>query len=426
MKKHWLETLNLVEDRYIEEANPQVTQPMKGLRRTLFLRRGALVACLLLVVFVTGILLAKTPTTPPAQSPAVPQFQNPLYSAEEIASMFATYEGGTSSYRKIYAPKKQYLYLEPLSKEEDTFIYKEKNVQGLPLEEAEFTGKIDTFLQNYAQMTNGQIPTYAIKTKEEFDLEQTTYLSATITGKTAQNMYFSQSNSMHNFSLLSKASLSLNGIRIEIDPTQSDEEILASLAPIREQLFALFNVSFDTTEISSRYYEPWDGELSSLIIQFYNKEIKLNQLYFGDRLTLTFNYAENPGSWQLDIHYRTYRIPLDNQFERQKVTKISLEDAERLLYNGYVFGGHSCPICMAAQDKVDFTNYDFVSFEYETMNAFSLTEPASYLPFYTFYKKIDTLPNGCNVYAKTYVPAIEISGYEEYFAKQQEKHAQGS
>ncbi len=423
MMKNWLEALTFVDDRYVEEANPQRAQPMRRLRRAVFVRYGAWVACLLLVVLSVRILLPRNFQTPPAQPPAaVPQFQNPLYSAEEIASMFATYDDGTSSYRKIYAPKKQYLYLEPLSKEDNTFIYKEReNVQGLPLDKAEFAGKIDTFLQNYAKMTKDRIPTYTIETEEDFNLEQTTSLRARITGETIRHMSFSQSNSWHNF-YLSPETLSLNGIRIEIDPTQSDEEILASLAPIREQLFALFNVSFDTMEVSRRDYYSWNGELASLIIQFYNKEIKTNQLYFGDRLTLTFHYAEDLNSKPLNIQYRAYRIPLDNLYERQKVTKISLEDAERLLSIGYVFGGHSCPICMAAQDKVDFTNYDFVSFEYETMNAFSLTKPTSYLPFYAFYKKIDTLPNGCNVYAKTYVPAFEVSGYKEYFEKQQEKH----
>ncbi|MBR5500809.1 MAG: hypothetical protein IKV74_04705 [Clostridia bacterium] len=420
MMKNWLEALTFVDDRYVEEANPQEAQPMRKLRRAVFVRRGAWVACLLLVVLSVSILLPRNVQTPPVQPPAVPQFQNPLYSAEEIASMFATYEGGTSSYQKVCAPHKQYLYLNPVPEESSTFIYKrEQNAQGRPLDEGEFTSTIDTFLQNYAQMTNSQIPAYTVKESE--DIDDNTKLNVSISNG-ATHLFFHQSKSRQSVSLYPYAPLFLNGVRIEIDSTQSDEEILAFLAPIREQLFALFNVSFDTMEISSRYYDSWNGELSSLGILFYNKETGETPIYFKDRIQLTFNYTKNSGRGPLQLHYDAYRTPLEDRVERQRVTQISLEDAERLLYNGYVFGGHTCPICMAAQDKVDFTNYDFVSYEYVTIRAFSDARPASDIPFYTFYKKIDTLPNGCNVYAKTYVPAIEVSGYEEYFEKQQEKH----
>lgn len=100
---------------------------------------------------------------------------------------------------------------------------------------------------------------------------------------------------------------------------------------------------------------------------------------------------------------------------------ISLSDAEALLYNGYVFGGHSCNLCMAAQDKISFKGYDYVGFEY----VFGRTaggELTDGVPFYTFYKQIGTAKNGNLIYAKTYVPAIEVSGYEEYFEAQTEKH----
>ena len=420
MMKNWLEALTFVDDRYVEEANPQGAQPMRKLRRAVFVWRGAWVACLLLVVLSVSILLPRNVQTPPVQPPAVPQIQNPLYSAEEIASMFATYEGGTSSYQKVCAPHKQYLYLNPVPEESSTFIYKRKqNAQGRPLDEGDFTGTIDTFLQNYAQMTNSQIPAYTVKESE--DIDDNTELNVSISNGTT-HLFFHQSKSMQSVGLYPYAPLFLNGVRIEIDPTQSDEEILAFLAPIREQLFALFNVSFDTMEISSRYYGTWNGELSTLGILFYNKETGKTPIYFKDRILLTFNYTKNSGGGPLRIHYYAHRTPLEDRVERQRITQISLEDAERLLYNGYVFGGHTCPICMAAQDKVDFTNYDFVSYEYVTIRAFSDARPTSDIPFYTFYKKIDTLPNGCNVYAKTYVPAIEVSGYEEYFEKQQEKH----
>ena len=44
------------------------------------------------------------------------------------------------------------------------------------------------------------------------------------------------------------------------------------------------------------------------------------------------------------------------------------------------------------------------------------------VPFYTFYKQIGTSPGGNPIYAKTYVPAIEVTGMEEYFQKAMEFH----
>ena len=42
--------------------------------------------------------------------------------------------------------------------------------------------------------------------------------------------------------------------------------------------------------------------------------------------------------------------------------------------------------------------------------------------FYAFYKKNGTSENGNEIYAKTYVAAIEVSGYKSYFKKQKDNH----
>ena len=66
---------------------------------------------------------------------------------------------------------------------------------------------------------------------------------------------------------------------------------------------------------------------------------------------------------------------------------------------------------MESQEAISFEGYDYVGFEY----VFEGSGKSKYhdelgIPFYTFYKKLYD-----QVYAKTYVPAIELSGYEEYF-----------
>jgi hypothetical protein len=42
--------------------------------------------------------------------------------------------------------------------------------------------------------------------------------------------------------------------------------------------------------------------------------------------------------------------------------------------------------------------------------------------FYIFYKLMGADDNGILLYAKTYVPAIEVSGYVEYFKEQEKDH----
>jgi len=79
---------------------------------------------------------------------------------------------------------------------------------------------------------------------------------------------------------------------------------------------------------------------------------------------------------------------------------------------------------MANQEKVSFDDYDYVSFEYvrEYPSSENGNESRAFIPFYAFYKEIGMADNGNKLFAKTYVPAIEIDGYEEYFESQAETH----
>ena len=77
---------------------------------------------------------------------------------------------------------------------------------------------------------------------------------------------------------------------------------------------------------------------------------------------------------------------------------------------------------MLAQDKIDFEGYDFVDIEYVFEYSNNNEKPSIGIPFYAFYKNIGTSENGNTIYAKTYVPAIEVSGYKEYFDSQKDNH----
>ena len=103
-----------------------------------------------------------------------------------------------------------------------------------------------------------------------------------------------------------------------------------------------------------------------------------------------------------------------------QLRRISLQEAEKLLYNGYVFESHACPICMSLQKHVDFRNYNYVGFAYLKGHGGKLADKI--IPFYVFYKEIGKASNGETIYARTYVPAIEVNGYEAYFESQKEFH----
>lgn len=96
---------------------------------------------------------------------------------------------------------------------------------------------------------------------------------------------------------------------------------------------------------------------------------------------------------------------------------LSLEEAEEMLAKGYVFGGHSCPLCMAEQEALDFTGYDGVSLEYLAGSE------GIYIPFYTFFKDLGVNEYGVPTFAKTYVCAVEVSDLEQYFAAQEAYHS---
>jgi hypothetical protein len=74
---------------------------------------------------------------------------------------------------------------------------------------------------------------------------------------------------------------------------------------------------------------------------------------------------------------------------------------------------------MKSQQKISFEDYDFVGIEYIS----NPNDMSEIIPFYVFYKKLSpTQLYRSGNYAKTYVPAIQVYGYEEYFESQASNH----
>ncbi len=201
-----------------------------------------------------------------------------------------------------------------------------------------------------------------------------------------------------------------------------------------QELFAIFGVKFEDAKIVRKYDGDGEHGVSWLTIFFFDEDAHpLNQMSeapVSDYIRVSFDNFANFENDILsetilqDVHilYRQNRRDVRETYVESKNLKmISLSEAEEMLAKGYVFGGHACPYCMEEQEAVDFEHYDKVGMEY-VMGQDDTGEELERVPFYVFYKYIKEARNGNQIYAKTYVPAIAVSGCEEYFESQKQYH----
>ncbi len=437
MKKSILmNAMEQVNDEYIIEASPMNAAPMARIRRGLAIKWTSMAAGLcaaLLVVWQVVIPMIRYASLPP-----IPDFQNPQFTAEELDEFFQlTYldGAGTSSYTKIYVPDAEYLCVNPVPNTETIDIF-ERTSSKKAINTEEFSDFAHQIMKSLGNVTGEEIPPYTIIEKNEETLR--------VSVRNVDGMFemgnfevtISQTQSANWCSLrqiIRENKMVINGVPVEVDQTMSDAEIKEALKPLQAQLNALFGVSFADVRIIREYDEYREHGAVSMRIYFYDQSddpFNAHSAYrpISDCIGLHFdnrdNYAGDIVSDRLlsvvDVDYIQYRDPSPSTPVKQ-VRLISLEEAEALLYNGYVFGGHSCRLCMAAQSKVDFEGYDFVGITYISGRE---RGDGSYLciPFYTFYQRIGTAKNGNTIYAQTYVAAVEAKGYQAYFQSQISQH----
>lgn len=434
-KDKFIRGIGEVEDRIIErydEVDKKLSH--QGKKKNLWIKYLSAAACICLIV--SGLLSAPQ-LIRKMSIPKAPIYENAIYSAEDIGNMFnVNYLGngtGTTSYHKVYVPSADYLNLYAIPNDEYINIYN-YNYTGDSLDKNEFNEFLDGIFPKLAVSLNTTTPEYTIK-------EQDSYSSKTLGVSIDfgnQMVNGSQSDISNYISISTSYSydpiqrLSVDGEYIKVDQTQSDEDITKSLSDIKTKLFDIFGVSFNDAKVVRTYVS--DSEYGSLYVYFYNEDAHslnfLTNSLVSNYISIRFNnYASSSGGDVVNknilesvfVTYNQFRSDVNEIYQQSvKAKRISIEDAEKLLLNGYVFGGHSCPICMAAQDSVDFSNYDFVSMEY--MFGYPSKNQTQIFPFYAFYKYISKSENGNETYAKTYVPAIEVKGYEEYFKSQKSYH----
>ena len=432
-KKEWNEGLNHIDPNLIEKHIEQKDRLRQKKQKTkgIWLRFGAIAACFLLIVSAVIVV----PMLRKSDLPDVPTWDTARYSADEIANLFDTmkFDGvATNAYTKIYVPNSKYLYINDVTNDEHLNVYQYVNKTN-ELSEAELQSFIYSILPKLSKSIGVSVPQYTIN---ENNFSTGNSLSARPDTDTYA-MSFSQNDERNSFSLSKlegDRQIVIEGETIQIDQRLSDKEILESIQSIKNKLFSIFNVSFSDAKIIRSFDSYSEYGVEIVDIYFYDESAHyLNSLrdrpisdYLYIRFDNAFNYEGDIVSDGVlkvsSIDYVKKRINVNEEYTVvASAKKITISEAEALLYNGYVFGGHSCPLCMRAQDKVSFEGYDFVDIEY----VFGYDEEGKLtdgIPFYAFYKNIGKSENGNTIYAKTYVPAVQVSGYKEYFESQKDNH----
>ena len=369
--------------------------------------------------------------------PDVPTWDTAQYSAEDIAKLFDSmkYNGvATNAYTKIYVPDSKYLYIGNMTDDEYLKLYQHTQTDK-ELNEVELNAFIDAFLPKLAESLDAPIPQYSIK-ENNYSTGNRLSASVDIGSYYLSASQNSQRNSLGLGKLEGNRQIVIDGETIQIDQRLSDEEILDSILSIKNKLFGIFGISFSNAKVVRNFGSYTKHGVERVDIYFYDESAHdLNSSQprpITDYIYISFDNVSNySGDIVSDsiltvssVHYFENRSDIgDTQYDVvANAKRISISEAEALLYNGYVFGGHSCPLCMRAQDKIDFEGYDFVDIEYVFKYSNKNETPSIGIPFYAFYKNIGISENGNTIYAKTYVPAIEVSGYKEYIESQKDNH----
>jgi hypothetical protein len=219
----------------------------------------------------------------------------------------------------------------------------------------------------------------------------------------------------HKYALggVAEYSLYLDGKTIILPEDVSYEEVYSIALEWLPHCQKYFGFKYDDIEIinTSNGYK----------IIYYDSSQSYPYFYYGRPIMHTNAFLElyvctNTDSGIITLSWIEYKSKNNTFAEGERFNTISLEEAKAMLEKGYVFGGHSCPLCMQEQETVDFSDYDHVGIEYVQKATYE-GYTNEYYPFYAFYKEIED-----GRFARTYVPAFRVSGLEEYFESQKSKH----
>lgn len=441
-KEEWNEGLNQLDPALVEEYVQYKDRLQQKNRNpgVKWLRWGTIAAAFLMIIsaaIAVQMIWANTPAIEPyfpngeAWSPVINwPVKEITLTADQAGSVFdQVYDGvGTNQYTKVYAAKPEYLELTPLPNAEYLPIYSSRFDR--PTKES-LGAFIDKYLDTAASFFGMSVKEYEIRSNPR---DGYTDYSAFIR-ENEKILYFAMRKNLLYFTFdfdLDDDRLQINGSRVSLLESDTDDQIAQKLEDTVTAVCTAFGKQYTDIEICRHYS---DDQLVSITAYLYSAEETIFPENFSktpmtsDYIALTFHTDLGSGhiyewggskdeAFLTDISfYQVYEKWNSCYRVDAKVKMLPLEEAERLLEKGYVFGGHSCSLCMAAQPEVDFSEYDYVEVEYVSDKNGNM-----YVPFYAFYKNIGQSEYGIDIYAKTYVPAVLVIGYEDYFEKQTDSH----
>lgn len=435
-KEKMIDAMGRIDDDLLERYDKIHARLSK--KKSPRIKIAATAAVLCMIIGATIPLLPRQ--SPASPSPTVLPSDPAAYSAQDIADFFAAAKNdsiSTNAYTTHEFPSTAFPTLNPLPTDDHLSIYLRQAQNAAPDQEAfsQFISRSKSDLSNALDMLDPDFRQVSIITHPTdknlyAELEDPEY-----------RLYWSQGAGLHYFYLTSGSDerypIKLNGQPVQIDQQQTDEQITASLSGIQYLLNAIFKTDLPDVKIVRKYDEYSDHGAQWITVYFYDSSAHpLNAVTeppVTDYICIEFDNAENYAGDIIsdDIlvksSIRCYDFTEEDSLrftETAQAKLITLSEAEAMLHQGQVFGGHSCELCMQLQDKISFEGYDHVSFTYLITPGNDLSKAAEALPFYVFYKKIRSNDNGTDTYARTYVPAIEIYGIEAHFEAQAQSHPQ--
>jgi hypothetical protein len=402
-----------------------------------WLRFGSLAACLVLIVSAVIVVPMMREDIEPyiptedGWSPIIgANVRDVVLSADEVGKVFdmETDGNGTNQYTKIYASSPEYLGLDPLPNAEYLPLY---STNHFTLSKSEFQNFIDEYWDSATAF-------FAIDTKNyEIEKGETWAGAIYYAAKVSENEKYLRFTAVGNkfcfrYYDFCEDRLKINDSMVSILESDTDEQIKEKLQETIATVCASFGKQYTNIKICRQYsYQQLDG----ITVYLYSDEETIFPSNFSespmtsDYMTLTFHTDWGSGTrydwggskdeaYLIEVSLNEIARPWNEYYTVDaKATMLTLEEAEQLLEKGYVFGGHSCPLCMAEQAYVDFSDYTYVDIEYVSDEKGEIC-----IPFYAFYKYLGETQYGVRMYAKTYVPAVVVSGYDEYFESQKDSH----
>ena len=431
------DTLSSIKDKVYAKTN---LKKERKTNKNVWLRFGAIAACFLLIVSAVIVVpmlrdddIGIKPYIPNGDpwSPVIDSsIRDIVLSADEVGNVFDAVmdSNGTNQYTKIYTSLPEYLGITPLPNAEFLPIYStNKNSPS----KSELNDFIVEYLNSATEFFGVNEKNYEIE-KDEMP-NGDAFFEAEVSENKKGVRFTALNNSLYFYYYsIGERRLEINGEKVSILESDTDEQIKEKLANTITYICTSFGKHYTDIKICRDYSYQ---QLKTITVYLYSTEETIFPSNFSkepmtsDYILLTFytdwgsgTYCNWGGSKEEAFLsgvslYQTSQKWNDYYKIDSKAKMLTLEEAEDLLEKGYVFGGHSCPLCMAAQPEVDFSDYTCVEVEYVSDGNGNMC-----IPFYAFYKCIGKNEHGIDTYAKTYVPAVQVSGYEEYFESQKDNH----